>query len=122
MSGTTSGVQFRPNGHDTDLIVYRGKSLSFEVVWGGASPIDITGHTAALRARAYNGKPLLELSTANGGIANGGPTGKLSLTASPATTRSIDSPGFYELELIAPNGSVYRVISGKLSFEEEVAI
>lgn len=47
MSGTTSGVQFHSIGHDTHMTVFRDKSLSFEVIWGGAEPIDITGYSAS---------------------------------------------------------------------------
>lgn len=51
MSGTKSGVQFSTNGADTDMTIYRGKSLAVEVIWGGAEPIDITGYLACLLLR-----------------------------------------------------------------------
>ncbi len=122
MSGTTSGVLFKSSGADTDMIVYRGKSLSFEVVWGGLTPIDITGYTAQLQARDVAGGLMMELSTANGRVANGGTNGRLIFTAPPSVTRAVASPGSYELELTSPSGQVYRAISGKVAFEEEVAL
>lgn len=121
MSGTTSGVLFRASGLDTDMIVYRGKSLSFEVVWGGATPVDITGHTASLQARTSAGQLMMELSTANGRVANGGANGKLTFSAPPSVTQAVKAPGTYELELTTPSGAVYRVISGNITFEEETA-
>lgn len=122
MSGTTSGVLFTASGADTDMIVYRGKSLSFEVIWGGSTPIDITGYTASLHARNSAGQLMMELSTANGRIANGGANGKLTFSAPPSVTQAVVSPGHYELEVTTPAGAVHRVISGKVTFEEEVVL
>jgi|GEM_PF-1295348 len=119
MSGTTSGVVFTQSGEDTDMRVFRGKTLGFNIIWGGASPIDITGYQASLQARSQNGTILLDLSTANGGITLDGPNGKLSLLASPALTNQVAKPGWYEVELTTPSGDVYRVISGKISPIEE---
>ncbi len=120
MSGTTSGIAFAQSGADTHMTVYRGKSLRFEVIWGGSSPIDITGHSAKLQVRDAAGHLMLELSTANGGIANGGGDGKLTFTATPEATRAVDAPGSYELELQTVSGEVYRVISGNVSIVDEV--
>jgi len=121
MSGTTSGVLFRKSGSDTHMTVFRGKSLNFEVIWGGTAPIDITGYTAKLQARDAAGQLMLELSTANGRVANGGGNGRFTFTAPPSVTQGVNAPGTYELELTSPGGEVYRVISGNVSFEEEVA-
>lgn len=121
MSGTTSGVKFAQSGPDTHLTIYRGKSLRFEVIWGGSSPIDITGHSAALQVRDAADRLMLDLSTANGGIVNGGANGKLTFAAGPEATRAVDAPGSYELELQTPSGDVYRVISGNVSIVDEVA-
>lgn len=121
MSGTTSGVLFTMSGNDTNMTVFRGKSLAFEVVWGGDTPIDITGWTACLQARDAAGRLMMDLSSANGRVANGGANGKLSFTAPPEVTRGITAPGYYEMELTTPTGRVFRVISGKVAFEEEIA-
>jgi hypothetical protein len=121
MSGTTSGVLFRNSGSDTHMTVFRGKSLNFEVIWGGSAPIDITGFTASLQARDAAGALMMELSTANGRVVNGGADGKLTFSAPPSVTQAVNAPGTYELELTAPSGDVYRVISGKVSIEDEVA-
>lgn len=120
MSGTTSGVKFAQSGADIHMTIYRGKSLRFELIWGGANPIDITGHVAALQARNAAGELMLDLSTANGRIANGGASGKLTFTATPEATRAVDAPGSYEIELQTPSGDVYRVISGNVSIVDEV--
>lgn len=120
MSGTTSGVAFTANGSETDMLIYRGKSLAFDVVWGGDAPIDITGHSAVLQVRDFQQRLLLELSTANGGAVNGGLDGKLTFSAQPAATRGVTAPGRYEIEMTTPAGLVYRVVSGAVSISEEV--
>ncbi|MEZ5849061.1 MAG: hypothetical protein R3D68_00240 [Hyphomicrobiaceae bacterium] len=122
MSGTTSGVLFTPNGAMTDLTIYRGKSLRFEVIWGGSTPLDITGYTATFQARSYAGRLMLELSTVNGRVSNGGADGRLTFVAPPAATAGVDAAGTYELELATPTGDVYRVISGRVTIEEETVL
>lgn len=120
MSGTTSGVTFEQSGDDVHLSIFRGKTLSFDVIWGGSAPIDITGYQAALQARSANGGLMLDLSTANGGIVIDGPNGKLSFLAAPAITDQVTKPGRYEVEMTTPGGNVYRVISGGIAPVDEV--
>ncbi len=122
MSGTTSGVLFSIGGADTDLTVFRGKSIAFEIIWGGATPIDITGWTACLQARNPAGRLMMELSSANGRVVNGGVTGKFIFSAPPEVSRGVNAPGAYELELTTQSGQVFRAISGNVAFEEEIAL
>jgi hypothetical protein len=122
MSGTTSGVEFRQSGDDINMHIFRGKTLSFEIIWGGSSPIDISGYQAVLQARSLDGALMLDLSTANNGIAIDGPSGKLSFTASPAITNQVNKVGHYELEMITPADDIYRVISGDISPVEEIVL
>lgn len=112
MSGTTSGVAFFPSGEDVTMHVFRGKSLAFEIVWGGTDPIDISGATAALQARDRDGSLMLDLSTANGGIAIDGAAGRLTFSGAPAVTAAVSATGIYEVELTTAEGAVHRVISG----------
>lgn len=120
MSGTTSGVAFHSSGDDINMQIFRGKTLAFEVVWGGSAPIDITGSSAVLQARDRHGALMLDLSTANGGIVIYGPQGRLSISADTAATSGVTTPGVYELELTTAAGAVYRVISGLVAPIEEV--
>jgi hypothetical protein len=122
MSGTTSGVTFTQAGEDTNMHVFRGKTLKFDVIWGGTTPIDISGYTAALQARSLDGQLMLDLSTANGAITIDGPNGTLSFAAPPATTSLVSRPGRYELEMTTAGGDVYRVISGGISPVDEVVL
>lgn len=120
MSGTTSGVEFSQSGDDTHMRIYRGKTLRFEVIWGGDTPIDVSDYAAALQIRSLKGDLILEMSTANGRIVAGGADGKFTFSASDTDTRSIDEVGNWELTLTAPGGDVYRALSGTVTPVEEI--
>ena len=122
MTGTTSGVAFERSGQDVHMTVFRGKSLAFEVIWGGSTPIDVTGYAAALQIRDSNGNLLLELSTTNGKAAVGGADGRLTFVGDEADTRAVASVGVWELELTTPGGDVYRAMSGSVSPVEEIVL
>ena len=122
MTGTTSGIAFERSGQDVHMTVFRGKSLAFEVIWGGSTPIDVTGYAAALQIRDSNGNLLLELSTANGKAAVGGADGRFTFAGDEADTRAVASVGVWELELTAPSGDVYRAMSGSVSPVEEIVV
>lgn len=120
MSGTSAGVEFAKSGENTNIRIYRGKSLRFEVIWGGSTPIDVSGYGAVLQIRDLDGNLLIEMSTANGRIAAGGVDGKFTFSGSPSDTRSVGTVGKWELELTAPNGDVYRALSGVATPVEEI--
>ncbi len=120
MSGTTSGVIFSQSGNDTNMSIFRGKSLNFNIIWGGSTPIDISGYQASLQIRDASGGVMLDLSTSNGGIAIDGPSGKLILQATPLATSQISKAGYYELEMTTSSDEIYRVISGSVSPVDEV--
>jgi len=121
MSGTISGVTFSQDGEDTHMRIFRGKSLDFDIIWGGDSPIDITGCEAVLQARSFDGVLMLDLSTGNGGITIDGPSGRLHVTAGPEVTAQVNQAGRYEVELTLSDGKICRVISGNISPIGEVA-
>ena len=120
MSGTTSGVVFSRTGEDTNMRIFRGKTLSFSIIWGGSTPLDITGYSVRLQARDHLGVLILDLSTSNGGITIDGPNGTLSFNAAPALTDQVVTAGRYEVEMTTAAGDVYRVISGGISPIEEI--
>ncbi len=120
MSGTTSGVNITQSGEDINLQIYRGKTLNFNIIWGGATPIDITGFDASLQAKSLDGITLLDLDTSNGGIIIDGANGKLSFKANPVLTDQVNKPGRYELEMTNLSGEVYRIISGSIAPIEEI--
>ena len=120
MSGTMAGVEFAASGDGTNMRIYRGKTLRFDIIWGGSAPIDVSGYEAALQVRDLQRNLLLEMSTANGRISVGGADGRFSFSGSPADSRLVTTVGRWELELIAPNGDVYRALSGVVTPVEEI--
>ncbi len=120
MSGTTSGVEFTQSGEDIHMRIFRGKTIGFEVIWGGSVPIDITGYQASMQIRDLKNSLLLEFSTANGRIVADGTDGKFTFSGNPSDSRAVTAVGKWELELTAPNGDVYRALSGIVTPVEEI--
>jgi hypothetical protein len=121
MSGTTSGVAFSSSGGDVNMLIFQGKTLNFNVVFGGESPVDITGWTVTLQARDKRGVVILELSTgAAGGVTLGGANGTMMFAMAAADTAEIRSSGVYEIEATTAGGDVYRVMSGAFGVIGEV--
>jgi hypothetical protein len=88
-----------------------------------AVPVDLTGWTARMQVRATVDSPevLLELSTENGGITLGGPTGEISLDVSAATTAAFTwTSGLFDLELVSAGGIVKRPLRGSIGVRREV--
>ena len=100
--------------------IFRGNTIAFEVIWGGDTPIDITGYLAILQLRDLKNNLLLEMSTANGKINMGGINGKMTFTGTEDDSRAVTSIGVWELELTTPGGDVYRALSGAFTPVSEV--
>ena len=120
MSGTTSGVAFEKNSGEVHMAVFQGKTIAFDVIWGGSSPIDVTGYQATLQIRDHADNLMLEMSTANGKCTVGGTDGKLTFSGTESDSRSVAKVGKWELELVTPSGSVYRAVSGYVTPIEEI--
>jgi hypothetical protein len=123
MAGTTSGVSISKNGDDIDIVLYQGKTINFEVIWGGETPINVTGFTARMHAReaASSTAILAEFTNANGRISVGGANGKFTISMSAADSAALKPcVGIYDFEIISASGAVYLVMSGKFQIEAEV--
>ena len=85
--------------------------------------VDLTDFTARLHMRETidSAAPFLTLTTENGGITLGGVAGSITLLASAADTSAITvTQSVYDLELIAGNGAVTRLIEGLVLVVREV--
>lgn len=123
MAGTTSGINITKNGDDVDIVLYQGKTVNFEIIWGGNSPIDVTGFSAKMQAResASATTALVEFSTSNGRIAVGSTNGKFTISMSAAESAALKAfVGIYDFEITNPSGNVYQIMSGKFKVEPEV--
>lgn len=121
MSGTTAGVIFSPMGDDTHMKIFQGKTLNFEVIWGGENPIDVTDYQAVMQIRDHDKEVALEMSTDNGKIQVGGSDGKLTFVGSETDSRAVETSGEWELELKTPDGDVYRALSGTVTPVKEIS-
>lgn len=123
MAGTTSGVSVSKNGSDVDIVLYQGKTINFEVIWGGGSPIDVTGFSAKMQARqtATATDLLADFSDTNSRISVGGADGKFTISMSAADSAVLKPcVGVYDFEITDGSGNVYLVISGKFKIQPEV--
>ena len=108
-----------------NLQINQGATFRHKFTWkdGKGRAINLTGYTARLQAREAIESPdaVITLTTQNGGITLGGPTGAISLYLSDEDTALITTKKLvYDLELEAPGGDVIRPISGSINISFEV--
>jgi len=106
-----------------------GRTLTFKYPDPGSPPSDptyiawnLTGYTARMQVRrtVESSTTLISLTTENGRISLGGPTGIIELNITAADTATIESSGVYDLEIIASNGIVSRILQGNFTLSPEV--
>lgn len=86
-------------------------------------PVDLTGCTARMHARAKIGDAtaLLTLTTENGGIALGGVAGTITINISAVATAALTwKSAVYDLEIVLSTGDVRRLMAGSISVSFEV--
>lgn len=90
------------------------------IFWVG---VDLTGCTARMQVRETitSSTLLLELTTANGRIIITTLTSRIDLLVDVATTTALTTlGGVYDLEIVFPDGTVTRLVEGKIAFRDEV--
>jgi hypothetical protein len=109
-----------------DLLIDQGATLNIVATWNNSAgtPINLTGYTARMSVRATfsSATTVLDLNTANSGIALGGAAGTITITASATTTGALTAPfsGVYDLELVSSGGVVTRLLEGTATISPEV--
>jgi hypothetical protein len=86
------------------------------------TPIDLTGYSARMQIRASVAAPavLLDFTVANGRIIIDEPNGIIRLRLEEADTSAITwKQGVFDLEVIQPNGDVFRLIQGAVRTSPE---
>ena len=85
------------------------------------APIDITGYTAKMQMRSYPNDPTAVLTlTTDEGITIDGPTGTITLHATPIQTGAINQgPYDYDIE-IYQGSSTTRVVQGQVEVSAQV--
>jgi hypothetical protein len=107
------------------LTVYQGASFREHFTWTDENntPVNLTGYTARMQARPApeSADAFMALTTANGGITLGGAAGTILVQMSAAQTAALPSGGgHYDLELVAADGTVTRLLMGRLYISQEI--
>ena len=108
-----------------DITLYRGSTFRQTLTWKdqNGTAINLTGWTARLQGRKSipSDTPFITLTTENGGITLGGAAGTIELYITHmATAALVDDIGSYDLELIAGNGDVTRLMMGRILVDPDV--
>lgn len=85
------------------------------------APKDLTGYTGAMQSRpdASDNTILFSLSSATGGISISG--GVITIRIEASTTETFDfDTAVYDLKLTAPDGTVTRLVEGKVKVDPNV--
>lgn len=117
-----------------DIELDQGSTFRRTIVWKDSSGalVNLTGYSARMQVRPSMSSSTVtaSLTNSNGGITLGGAAGTIALYLSAASTAAIStaSPsqfadafvGVYDLELVAVNGDVTRLLHGDFIVNPEV--
>lgn len=110
-----------------NIKVEQGATFSQTFTWKiSANPVDLTGYTARLKVRDTARRPsaaneMISLTSPSGGIVLGGAAGTIAVTISASSTASLLAGKYvYDLELVASNTTVTRLIKGTFTVLSEV--
>jgi hypothetical protein len=83
---------------------------------------NLTGYTARMQVRKYpeSATPEIELTTSNNRITLGGASGTIQLLIRAEDTAALEFSGVYDLEIVAPNNEIDRIIEGTFTLSKEV--
>jgi len=107
-----------------DFTIEQGATFNLLLTWKiDTVLVNLTGYTARLSARVdvEDTEVILSLTTSNSGITLGGAAGTISLDQTATQTTILPAGTYvYDLELIAPNATVTRLVQGELLISPEV--
>ena len=120
-----TGMRFQNATADSaELVIIQGKTLRSEVIWGGSTPVDVTGWSARLTIRASYAATAVtaDFTVANGRVVVDGANGKFTFSMAAADCAALPAPftGVYEIEVTQSNGTVHRAASGVATILPEV--
>lgn len=110
-----------------DILCEQGATFTRELTWKqeNGTPVNLTGYTARMQVRraVSDSTAVVTLTTENGGITMPSPraSGKIVLLLSATATAGLPViKGVYDLEVVAPNSTVTRLLQGKFAVSAEV--
>jgi hypothetical protein len=112
----------------TKLEFLQGEDFLKSFTWklgpvNSATPVNLTGYTARaqLREKLDSETVLLDLTTENGRIVLGGAAGTITLQVTAAVTAAMTwRSAVFDLEMVAGDGKIRRLISGTATVSPEV--
>ena len=107
-----------------DITIEQGTTYEKTFTWKDSDgvAIDITGYSARMqiRTRKSASSTLLSITDADY-ITLGDSAGTIAISIPAATTAALDfRSGVYDLELVSPGGTVYRLVEGTVELSKEV--
>lgn len=117
------------SAHKVKFEIDQGATFDKTITWktgtnkANSVPVDLTGCKARsqFRETVESETVLLELTTENGRIVLGGPTGEIRILITATDTAALRwTAGVYDLEVEFPNGTVIRRIAGTVAVSPEV--
>lgn len=105
--------------------ILKGATFSKTFSWKDSLnvPVSLVGRTARMHIRksVNDAAIMVALTTENQGIVLGGTAGTIQLNLTALQTSAIvGRTGVYDLEIVAPDTSVIRLIEGSVEFVPEV--
>lgn len=108
-----------------DIYIEQGATFRLNLLWKDSlgNPVNLTGYSARMQVRrAYNNPyTLLSLTSSDGTITLGGSLGTIVVDGPALLTEEMSSRvGVYDLELESADGTVTRLLEGKVTISPEV--
>lgn len=120
----TSAVSARRRAKRLDLYIEQGADFEIPIVYKEDDvAVDLTGCTvrSQFRERINSADPLIDLSTPDEGLVLDGPAGKITMTISAAQTASLKIyKGVWDMLIIFPDGSLFRILQGAFEISRGV--
>ena len=114
-----------------NLYIEQGATFKMSFTWNQAAtydptqpgdPIDLTGYTARMQIRKNQQSPTqVDATDANGKIALGGTTGRITVTLSASDTDGLNTrAALYDLEVQDSTGVVTRLLQGTVTVDPNI--
>lgn len=116
MVGTISGIIINKRGADHDIALIKGATVNFSIIWGGKTPVDVTGFSAKIQVRnnPSDTDPVFEFTVANGRVNIGDTDGLISFEMPSAQSDLLTAGNYYYImEVTDDQSNSHPVMSGR---------
>lgn len=108
-----------------NLKILQGSDFTHNFVYTNSTgtAVDLTGYTARCQFRAdiADAVPIFDATTENAKLTNGGVNGTITLIVSDSDSDAFtDYRAVYDLEIIAPDATVTRIVQGTVTIDRQV--